>query len=101
METMQGLTPTITIRVPATIDLTEAGHHYVSFKQGRTLLKITDGLEITAHAVSVYLTQEDTLRFDPGLMTMQLNWTYQGGQRGAINEIPIMVNANHLPEVLA
>lgn len=98
---MQGLTPTIVIRVPATINLTEAGHHYVSFKQGRTLVKKSDGLTVTAREVSVYLTQEDTLRFDPGPMTMQLNWTYQGGQRGATNEIPIMVNANHLLEVLA
>ena len=101
METMQGLTPTITIRVPTEIDLTTAASHYISFKQGKTLVKISDGLTIEAHTASAYLTQEDTLQFSPGEMTVQLNWVYSGGQRGATKEIPLTVDANHLLEVLS
>ena len=99
LETMQGLTPTISITVPEEIDLTEAAHVYVSFKQGSKLLKLTDA-EMSAHQVDVYLTQEQTLQFNEGTLTVQVNWTYASGQRGATKIMPIKMGANHLLEVL-
>ena len=59
-KTMQGLTPTITIIVPDAVDLTEAAHVYVSFKQGGLVWEKTEGITVAAHAVDVYLEQADT-----------------------------------------
>lgn len=101
MTTMQGLTPTITVTVPEDYDLTEAAHVYVSFKQGKTLLKLTDGFDVSAHQVDVYLTQADTLALNVGTAEVQLNWTYGSGQRAATKPVTLNVLPNHLLEVLA
>jgi hypothetical protein len=100
LKTMQGLTPTISIIVPDTVDLTEA-NVYVSFKQGSKLLKLTDGFDVSAHQVDVYLTQEDTLQFSAGTVEIQVNWVYSSGQRGATKPVNLSVSSNHLLEVLA
>lgn len=101
LETMQGLTPTIIVRVPETIDLTEAANIYVSFMQSnRLLMKKTEGFVVEAHEVDIYLTQEETLLFKPGTASMQVNWTYSTGQRGATRWLGIHIDANQLPEVL-
>lgn len=100
METMQGLTPTITVTVPNSVDLTEAANIYPSFKQGNRLFKITEGFTVAAHQVSISLTQEQTLAFRPGLAEVQVNWTYSTGQRGATKPKQINVSENHILEVL-
>lgn len=102
LETMQGLTPTISITVPNDVDLTEAAHIYFTMKQGSKLLKLTDAddIDIYTHRVDVYLTQENTLAFNEGSLSIQLNWTYSTGQRGAIKPIGMRMGANHLLEVL-
>ncbi len=100
LKTMQGLTPTITVTVPETVDLTEAANVYVSFKQGAKLLK-PEGFTVAAHQVGIYLTQEDTLSFAVGAVEIQINWTYAGGQRGATKPVILSVSPNHLLEVLA
>lgn len=101
LETMQGLTPTIIVRFPETIDLTDAAYVYVSFRQGdKLLMKKTDGFTVESHEVDIYLTQEETLMFRSGSATVQVNWTYPSGQRGATRWISIKIDANQLPEVL-
>ena len=100
LRTMQGLTPTITVTVGNDIDLTEAAHVYVSFKQGNKLLKLTDGFDVSAHQVDIYLEQADTLSFVPGAVEIQLNWTYSSGQRSATKPVNLSVASNHLLEVL-
>ena len=100
LKTMQGLTPTITVTVGNDIDLTEAAHIYVSFKQGKKLLKLTDGFDVTEHQVDIYLEQADTLSFDPGSVEIQLNWTFSSGQRAATKPVVLSVAPNHLLEVL-
>lgn len=101
LQTMQGLTPTIIVTLPEEIDLTEAANVYASFKQGRKVdLVISEGLDVQAHSVGIYLEQAQTLLFEPGDLGLMINWTYSGGQRGATNEIMLHVNANHLLEVL-
>lgn len=100
LQTMQGVTPTIIVRFPQEIDLTDAEHVYVSFRQGVKLLRLDEGFDVSAHQVDVYLEQAQTLMFIPGEMTMQVNWTYPSGQRGATKKIRILVDSNHLLEVL-
>ena len=100
LKTMQGLTPTITITVGTSTDLTEAENVYVSFKQGNKVLKLTDGFDVQAHQVDVYLQQEDTLSFGTGAVEIQLNWTYANGQRAATDPVSLSVLPNHLLEVL-
>lgn len=100
MRTMQGLTPTITVTVDDEIDLTEAAHIYVSFKQGAKLLTKTDGLDVSAHEVDIYLEQAETLSFAPGVVEIQMNWTYASGQRMATKPVGLAVMPNHLLEVL-
>ena len=101
VKTMQGLTPAVTLKVPTTTDLTQAAHVYVSFKQGnRLVLKLTENLDVSAHQVVVYLTQEQTLMFKVGPVEIQANWTYANGQRGATYPVDMTVAGNHLQEVL-
>lgn len=101
IESMVGLTPTIIVRFPEEIDLTEAAHVYVSFKQfDRLIMKKTDGFTVDAQEVSISLTQEETLKFKPGDATLQINWTYATGQRGATRWLRICFDRNQLPEVL-
>ena len=97
--TMQGLTPTITITVPETTDLTEAANVYPSIKQAKSLVR-PETFDVSAHQVDIYLTQRDTLNLSPGLAEIQLNWTYATGQRGATAPASIQILPNHLLEVL-
>lgn len=96
--TMQGLTPTITIRVADT-DLTEAANVYPSIKQGKTLITPEDFI-VDEHQVEIYLSQSETLMLAPGGCEVQLNWTYASGQRGATRPKTLTVLPNHLLEVL-
>ena len=100
LSTMQGVTPTIIIKLPTTIDLTQASHVYVTFKQNKVLIKMVDDCIVSEHQVEIYLSQEDTLMFERGAVEIQVNWTYATGQRGATRPRGIEVAANHLREVL-
>lgn len=99
LTTMQGLTPTITVTVGTSTDLTEAGNVYPSIKQGKAVLQ-PDDFFVSAHQVDIYLTQAETLALAPGVAEVQLNWTYATGQRGATAPVSIRVLPNHLLEVL-
>lgn len=99
LTTMQGLTPTITITVGTSTDLTEAGNVYPSIKQGKAVLQ-PDDFFVSAHQVDIYLTQAETLSLAPGVAEVQLNWTYATGQRGATVPKSLRVLPNHLLEVL-
>lgn len=98
VKTMQGLTPTLIVRVSA-VDLTEAAHIYPSLKQGGTIIR-PESFEVAAHQVDIYLKQSETLRLVPGNAEIQINWTYANGQRGAIVPKPMTISANHLREEL-
>lgn len=100
LQTMQGLTPTFIVKVPDTVDLTEAAHVYVSLRQGRTLVKLTEGFNVEAHKVDIYLTQAQTIIFEPGDIEIQVNWTYSDGSRAATKIKNITITRNHLLEVL-
>lgn len=98
---VQATTPTIIINLPddGTVDLTQAHTIVFSLSQGPTTIKktITDA---TAHSVSVFLSQEDTLKLNRGKAQVQLNWTYDGKRRACTNIVDIVVTPNLLRAVI-
>lgn len=101
MAIIQGVTPTFTLTLPESVDLTVAKGVYATFSQSKTsLTKTADSLTIRAHEVDVYLTQAETLSFQKGRVMVELNWTYDDGSRGASEKKGIEWDDNLLQEVL-
>lgn len=100
---IRGTTPTFKLILSdETVDLTAADNVYATFEQrGNTLTKTGADLEITAQEVDVYLTQAETLSFYRGPLEIQLNWTYDGGERACSTIARISIGDNLLPEVLS
>ena len=74
-EVYRATTPTITTTLPQGVDLSNAIKVYVSFASGEnTFLTITDPV-VDGNEVSVFLTQEETLKLPVGDILMQINWT--------------------------
>lgn len=83
---IRGTTPTYIINIQdETFDLTQAEHVYVTFK-GKINKIRKEGADVTVnpHSIEVTLSQEDTLAFCPGEVTIMANWTYANGERGCI-----------------
>ena len=99
----RGTTPTITVTVPQSVDLTLATNVYATMKQnGFTLCKSGDVLTLTAHSCSFTLTQAESLRFVANTdAEIQLNWTYDNGLRGSIYILTLPVYDNLEGRVLA
>lgn len=99
---VQATTPTFILTLPATVDLSQTAHIAFSLVQGRTKIKKEDNqLEVNGQAVSVYLTQEDTLKFQAGQAKLQLNWSYADGSRACSNIIDVNIFPNLLTEVMS
>ena len=98
----QATTPTFVCTVPSTIDLTDADNMYFTLTQdGRKIIKTGDALTVTEHSVSVYLNQRDTVWLNSARpVELQLNWTYESGQRGMTKIKTVEVDRNLVPEVL-
>lgn len=99
---IRGTTPTFTLNMlDETLDLRQAVNVYATFRQRETLLTKTD-LDITVtqeseylrNTVLVYLTQEESLKFNAGSIEVQLNWTYADGSRACSNIVTIAVSNN-------
>lgn len=98
---MQATTPTFSLILPETVDLTEAENVYVTFQQGSNILtKTGEELDVSAHQVDVYLSQHETLQFGQGVVDLQMNWTFSGGQRAATENAKIDWVANLLKKVV-
>lgn len=93
---IQGTTPTFTLTLPETIDLSEAEHVIFTIEQlGHAVSKNENEMTINAHEVAISLGQEDTLYFDDAFEAMiQLNWTYEDGTRAATKVKTIKVDKN-------
>lgn len=75
----QGTTPTIQITIND-IDLNEMQNIYVVFEQnGYILKKESSDLDIEGNAISVLLSQEETLNFKEGTCNIQLRMITKGG----------------------
>lgn len=98
---MRGITPTFTLTLPQTVDLTETNNVYATFRQGTNeLTKTGDDLTVSEHEVDVYLTQSETLSFNRGTVLIQLNWTYADGSRGCSEVVGQAWGENLLERVL-
>ena len=103
----KGTTPTFTLTLPESVDLTAATGVYVTFakKDGTDLLQKTgEDLDIQTNVISVFLTQEETLAFPTGGVLLQVNWTYREGglSKRACSEVKLInLQRNLEDEVLA
>ena len=103
---VQSTTPTFVLTLKdQTIDLSEAGHVYFALRQpGLLIQKQDDDLVIEGNVVSVFLSQEDSVKLSVGPARIQLNWTIAEGSRtvrpcSVIKTVEITENL--LDEVLA
>lgn len=101
MAVVRCTTPTFTLTFPETVDLTEADNVYVTFTSGSNILtKTGNALDVSAHEVSVYLTQAETFSFDTGVVEIQVNWTVNNGNRIASEIKKYSITKQLLNEVL-
>lgn len=102
----QGTTPTFQLKIPNTVDLTQASKVYATFRQSGVtpITKTGANITVTAHQVDVYLSQAETLTFiasDYIPLEIQLNWIYSDGSRRASDIVEIKVTENLINEVLS
>ena len=98
---VQATTPTFVLTLPETVDLTEPSHFYFTLRQGHVRIEKTDSdLVIDGQTISVYLSQAETLTLTPGMVKLQLNWTYANGSRACSNIVSVNVTENLLKEVV-
>ena len=100
---IRGTTPTFKLKISdASVDLTEANNVYASFSQDNVkIIKTGNDLVITAQEVDVYLSQEESLKFNVGTLDIQLNWTYESGKRAGTNIVSVVVKRNLIGKVLS
>lgn len=98
-------TPTFSLTVSTSVDLTDATNIYATFiAPGVNITKTGTDLDVSEHQVDVFFTQDETAKFPVGSMRIQLNWTYQEGSiaKRACSEIAtVNVTPNLLDEVVA
>lgn len=78
----RGTTPTYILTLPQDIDLDDAAEVVVTFSDYHykpILEKSGADLGIEDNTISVFLSQEETLRFPEGKVRIQVNWTYNSG----------------------
>lgn len=99
---VQATTPTFTLKLPDTVDLTEAASVYFNLTQSATQIQKTGAdLTVEAHQVQVFLSQAETLSLAIGNAELQLNWVYADGSRACSNIVMIPVTKNLLKAVVA
>ena len=81
----RGTTPTITYNVD--VDLTSAVELYVTLKEGGLVVieKSIDDIEVTDKTITITLSQEETLKLDPGQVLMQIRAKMPDGSALASN----------------
>lgn len=101
MSVPRGTTPTFTLTFDNDIDLSSAHNVYVTFKSGtRTLTKKTEELDVTAHAIGVYLKQIETLPWRSHQVSIQANWTDANGGRVASDVVNYPIGEQLLEQVV-
>lgn len=100
MDIILGTTPTVIITVPSSVDLSAATIIEFSLVQRNTKIFKRELTLRDSHTVSAYLTQQETLRFTEGEATIQLNWTYADGSRGAMYKYTVTFIDNQNKEVI-
>ena len=101
MSTARATTPTFkhTFTEPE-LDLTQATNVYVTYRQGsKALTKTGEDIEVEPKAVTVFLSQKETLIFKAGIVQAQVNWT-SGDRRAASKIKGIELEENLLDKVV-
>lgn len=83
---IRGTTPTFTFTIKNdVVDLTTALTIIVCIKQsGKKIEKTGDDISVTAKTVSLWLTQQESLKLTPGVTaSVQINWTYPNPNGGS------------------
>lgn len=102
----KGTTPTYTLTLPEEVDLTDATSVIVTFanRRGAILAEKTGAdLDIDRNVIEVYLTQEETLAFPEGTVSIQVNWLYNSDgvtKRAASNIAKVYYQNNLINEVI-
>lgn len=97
---VKGTTPTFILTLQDA-DLTDSTV-YVTFKQDELLLtKSGSDLTIEQNVVNVFLSQEETLKFQRGNLYIQVNWTFDHGKRACSEVALVKVDNNLFNGVLA
>lgn len=81
----RGSTPTNTFEVD--LDLTGATVFITYRQNGKTILEKSEDVVITAEALTVELSQEDTLAFADGPCEIQIRYVFPNGKADASNII--------------
>lgn len=103
----KGTAPTYILTLPKDIKLNEATNIYVTFAKNNytvVLTKTGDDLTISNNTISVFLTQEDTLKFQTDSCLLQVNWTYDDAgvtKRACTEIVSIPVKRNLINEVIS
>lgn len=75
----RGTTPTLKIKINGA-NVKEFSKIYVTFKQGETeVTKTTEDIDIEDNLLSIWLSQEDTLKFVHGHVDVQLRAITENG----------------------
>jgi len=89
------------------VDLSAAENVYVTFKQNHSLVtKTGDDLSIEGgKTIKVWFSQEESAYFIPGPVSIQINWTFLGGdgklQRVSTGIRQVKITQNLLARVVA
>lgn len=100
-------TPTLIFIFPPEADIAQASEIYITFAKpnGKEILTKTGAdIEIDENEVSVYFTQEDSLKMPCGSVKCQINWLYDEGgtaKRACSQIMTIFALDNLIDEVLS
>ena len=99
---IRGTTPTFRFTInDDSVDLTQVDNVYVTFNQGLySTTKTGEDIEVSARQVDVYFSQSESLKFKPGSVETQLNWTFDDGKRACSNIVKVAVGKNLVGSVL-
>lgn len=97
-----GTTPTVRIILDDGVFFSTDENIIATIKQGsRTSVIPMRRIAIEGNIVFVFLEQRDTIRFREGDATLQLNWVYEDGTRGAICQVDIELLPNDYGKVMS
>lgn len=99
-------TPTFIFQFPPEAEIAEASAIYITFAKpnGKEIFtKSGSDLEVDEDDVSVFLTQEETLKLPPGAIQIKANWIYQEqsrAKRACSQKMTIFARENLIDEVI-
>lgn len=102
MGVARATTPTFTLTFTEEgLDLTTASNVYVTFEQKDVnFTKQGADLDIEEKTIDVFLSQEETLQFQIGMVDVQVNWTMANGRRASSDVKQVEISKQLLRQVV-